>query len=165
MGKLLLGIDIGTSSSKGVLARTDGTVVASATRPHDLSLPHPGWAEHDAEDVWWADFLEICRQLLSQADEPIGAVCVSGIGPVLLPAAADGRPLRPAILYGIDTRAVREIEEQSRRYTPERILQRCGSLLTSQAVGPKLSGCAATSRTCGRRRATSLWPTPSSSTG
>ena len=28
MGELLLGIDIGTSSSKGVLARPDGTVLA-----------------------------------------------------------------------------------------------------------------------------------------
>ena len=50
MAKLLLGIDIGTSSSKGVLARPDGTILATAVRPHDLSLPHPGWAEHDARD-------------------------------------------------------------------------------------------------------------------
>jgi len=49
--ELLLGLDIGTSSSKAVLARPDGTVVASAERAHELSLPRPGWAEHDAEAV------------------------------------------------------------------------------------------------------------------
>jgi xylulokinase len=111
MGDLLLGIDIGTSSSKGVLVRPTGEVVARATRPHEMALPRPGWAEHDAEAVWWADFTALCAALLPQAASGIAAVCVSGIGPCLLPADAEGRPLRPAILYGIDRRATREIED------------------------------------------------------
>jgi xylulokinase len=139
VAELLLGIDIGTSSSKGVIAWPDGQVVATATRPHDLSLPRPGWAEHDAEGIWWADFLALCAELLPQANGHVAAVCVSGIGPCLLPADAQGQPLRPAILYGIDTRATREIEELTEQYGAERILTRCGSLLTSQAVGPKLA--------------------------
>lgn len=139
MSKLLLGIDIGTSSSKGVLARPNGEVVATATRPHELSLPRSGWAEHDANTIWWADFTAICAELLSRADGPIAAVCASGIGPCLLPADARGRPLRPAILYGIDTRATREIKELTERYGAKRILSRGGSPLTSQAVGPKLA--------------------------
>jgi xylulokinase len=139
MGDLLLGIDIGTSSSKGVLARPNGEVVARATRPHELSLPRPGWAEHDAESVWWADFTALCAALLPQAEGGIAAVCVSGIGPCLLPADAEGHPLRPAILYGVDTRATREIEELTTQYGAGNILARCGSLLTSQAVGPKLA--------------------------
>ncbi|MGH2541994.1 MAG: FGGY-family carbohydrate kinase, partial [Ardenticatenaceae bacterium] len=139
MSELLLGIDIGTSSSKGMLARPNGQVVASATRSHDLSLPRPGWAEHDAETVWWADFKSLCGELLQSAGAPIAAICVSGIGPCLLPADAAGQPLRPAILYGIDTRATREIAELTERYGAERILARGGSLLTSQAVGPKLA--------------------------
>src|SRR5207302_10599511 len=69
----------------------------------------------------------------------LAGICVSGIGPCLLPADEAGTPLRPAILYGIDTRAEREIEELTERYGAERILERCGSLLTSQAVGPKLA--------------------------
>ncbi len=139
MGDLLLGIDIGTSSSKGVLVRSNGEVVARATRPHELSLPRPGWAEHDAESVWWADFTALCAALLPQADGGIAAVCVSGIGPCLLPADAEGRPLRPAILYGIDTRATREIDELTAQYGADTMLARGGSLLTSQAVGPKLA--------------------------
>ena len=38
-------------------------------------------------------------------------MCVSGMGPCVLLADAAGKPLRPAILYGIDTRAEREIGE------------------------------------------------------
>src|SRR5258707_15053078 len=119
MSELVLGIDIGTSSSKGVLVTPDGQIIASSERGHELSLPLPGWAEHDAEHIWWDDFLLLCRELLAQADRPVVALCVSGIGPCLLAADEQGNPLRPAILYGIDPRATREIEDLTRQYGPE----------------------------------------------
>ncbi|MFN2477905.1 MAG: FGGY-family carbohydrate kinase [Pseudonocardiaceae bacterium] len=139
MSSLLLGVDIGTASSKGVLVRTDGSVVATATLPHEVSMPHPGWVEHDAQAVWWADFLALSRELTARAREPVAAVGVSGIGPCLLPVDGDDRPLRPAILYGVDTRATAEIDELTQALGKQTILERCGSALTSQAVGPKLA--------------------------
>jgi len=138
MSGLFLGVDIGTASSKGVLAHPDGEVVATTERPHELSLPQPGWAEHDAEEIWWKDFVSICQELTQQADDDIAAVCTSGIGACLLPADRDGTPLRPAILYGIDTRAEHETEELNDRYGREALLEQCGSVCTTQAVGPKL---------------------------
>ncbi len=137
----MLGIDIGTASSKGVLVRArDGEVLATAVREHRTDTPRPGWFEHDAEAVWWADFRALTAELLGDGGtRRPAAVCVSGIGPCLLPAAADGTPLRRAILYGIDTRAGDQIAAQTERYGAERVLARCGSPLTSQAVGPKLA--------------------------
>ncbi|ALG12408.1 FGGY-family carbohydrate kinase [Kibdelosporangium phytohabitans] len=135
---MLIGIDIGTSSSKGVLVRPDGTIVARASRPHTVSSPRPGWAEHDAEAVWWADFVAIAGELVAAAPSPITGLGVSGIGPCLLPASADGRPLRPAILYGVDTRATAEIEDMTASLGAEAILRRGGTPLSSQAVGPKV---------------------------
>jgi xylulokinase len=136
---LLLGVDIGTASSKGVLVRDDGTIVATATRAHEVSMPHPGWVEHDAQAVWWADFTAISQELIAAAPEPLAAVGVSGIGPCVLPVDGDDRPLRLAILYGVDTRAQVQIEELTRALGEQAILERCGSVLTSQAVGPKLA--------------------------
>ena len=138
--ELLLGVDIGTSSSKGALCRPDGECVATAVRPHDTSLPRPGWVEHDAEKVWWKDFKEICSELLEKADGGrVAAACISGIRPCLLPADTDGRPLlRPRILYGVDTRASREVEELTERYGEEKIVEVCGNPLTAQSVGPKV---------------------------
>jgi xylulokinase len=138
MHDLVLGIDIGTSSSKAIVADTSGTVVTSAVHGHRLSLPHPGWAEHDPEDVWWADIRTLLAAIGRGLLERVGAVCVSGIGPCLLPIDEQGRPLRPAILYGIDTRAAAEIAELTSRYGAESILASAGSPLTSQAIGPKL---------------------------
>lgn len=137
MSELLLGVDIGTASSKAVLARPDGAVVASAERPHQVSMPRPGWVEHDAERVWWDDVRALCAELLP-APAALAGVCVSGIGPCVVPCDADLRPLRPAILYGVDTRAEEEIEQLNERYGEERLFARGGSALSSQAIGPKL---------------------------
>lgn len=135
---LLLGIDVGTSSTKGVLAATDGRILASCERSHHVSNPQPGWYEHDAE-VWWEEISEIARELLSDGRaRDLIAVCCSGMGPCVLLADGQGRPLRPALLYGIDTRAAAELAEIEARLGADDILARCGSPLTSQAAGPKL---------------------------
>jgi xylulokinase len=139
MSGVLLGIDVGTSSSKGLLASPDGEVLAEAEQAHQVSRPREGWAEMDAIEIWWGDFLALCAELLPQTSDGVDCVCVSGVGPCLLAADANGQPLRPAILYGIDSRAQREIEELSSRYGAELILERCHSPLTSQAVGPKIA--------------------------
>ncbi|MCP2258916.1 xylulokinase [Streptoalloteichus tenebrarius] len=136
---LLLGVDIGTSSSKGVLTSEDGRVLHQVERRHAVSSPRPGWVEHDAEAVWWGDFVALARELAVAADgRPLAALAVSGIGPCVLPADEEGRPLRAAILYGVDTRATAQIAELTAELGAEAVLRRCGSPLTTQAVGPKL---------------------------
>jgi len=62
MHPLLLGIDFGTASSKGVLTTADGAVVAETTRPTTLR-EHPGWAEVDAEETWRDELFSIAREL------------------------------------------------------------------------------------------------------
>jgi xylulokinase len=136
---LLLGIDIGTGSSKAVLAAPNGTVVATGSRPHAVSMPRAGHVEMDADAVWWGDVVALCRDLVPRV--PAGAiagVCVSGLGPCLVLCDAELRPLRPAILYGIDMRATEQIEQLRARYGDDRIIARGGTALSSQAVGPKL---------------------------
>lgn len=139
MTDLLLGIDIGTSSSKGVLVRPDGTIVAAAQRPHALSLPKPGWAEHDADASWWGDFTAIARELTGGGHGEVVAVCASGIGPAVLAVDEAGAALRPAILYGIDTRAMAEVDELNARLGTKTILARGGTALSSQAGGAKIA--------------------------
>lgn len=136
---LVIGIDIGTGSSKGVLARTDGTVVESAVRKHDTSFPRPGYAEHDADEIWWKDVVEILNELVAVAKGDVAGVSISGIGPDFLPADEKGVPLRPAILYGVDTRSALEIEEMTEKYGYDKIVADCGNDLTAQSVGPKIA--------------------------
>jgi xylulokinase len=137
---LLLGIDMGTGSTKGVLVDAAGTVIASETVAHAVNLPRPGWAEVDAEGLWWREVCEIAARLTAQMPTGgvLAAMCVSGVGPCLVLCDADLRPLRPAILYGIDTRATAEIASLTQEFGEDAILDRAGTLLSSQAVGPKL---------------------------
>jgi xylulokinase len=136
--EVVLGIDIGTSSTKGLLVTPEGQVVGAAQRPHQISLPRPGWAEADAKGTWWGDVQTICEILTSSAPGPIVGICISGVGPSLVFCDADLVPLRPAILYGIDTRATEEIDLFCRRFGNEAILASAGKCLSSQALGPKL---------------------------
>ncbi len=138
MSDLVLGIDIGTSATKGCLVDHHGEIIATAERAHGTAMPKPGWFEHDAVSVWRDDFVSVCRELLAANPKQPAAVCTSGIGPCLLPATATGEPLRPAILYGIDTRATAEIDELDLLFGVQEVLRRGGSPLTSQAIGPKL---------------------------
>ena len=142
MSKYLIGVDIGTASSKGVLIEAkNGTVLAQASIPHGVSLPQAGWVEQDAEKTWWGEFVQIVQDLLQESGvspDDILAVGVSGIGPCVLPVDEAFRPLRPAILYGIDTRATLEIEQYLRELGEEEVFRRAGCELSSSAVAPKI---------------------------
>jgi xylulokinase len=136
-----LGIDIGTFESKGVIVDGKGRIVASASKPHRMLVPQPGWAEHRPRQDWWDDFTFIARTMLAESGidpKSIRAVCASAIGPCMLPVDADGEALSNAALYGVDARAAKEIEELNAALGAERILERCGNALTSQSVGPKI---------------------------
>lgn len=133
-----LGVDIGTSSSKGVLVGADGEILASATRAHDVQRPRTGWVEMDAV-IWWDEFVAIARELLDGVPHAeIVGVGVSGMGPCILLADEDDRPVRSAILYGVDTRATAQIEQLTQDLGVEEITRVGGSTLTSQAGGPKI---------------------------
>jgi len=138
---LLLGIDIGTYESKGVLTTTSGEVVAQAAIPHQLLFPRAGWAEHDPEATWWGDFCNLSKRLLATegvSPSDIKGVGVSAIGPDVLPIDEDFNPLRMGILYGVDTRAVAEIDELNAKYGEDEIFNATANALSSQATGPKI---------------------------
>jgi len=137
---LLIGIDIGSYSSKGVLCTGDGLVIAEAHTPHEILFPKPGYAEHDAEKVWWYDFCLLARGLAAKVSfgDRIVGVGVSGVGPCVLPVDEYGKPLRQAILYGIDNRSARQIEYLENVFSKEALLKFSGTRLTSQSAGPKI---------------------------
>lgn len=139
--KHYLGVDIGTFETKGVIVTETGEIAAQASRPHQMQVPQPGWAEHDAEQDWWGDFVHVTRKVLADsgiAPSSIAAIGTSGIGPCMLPVDKAGNPLMNAVLYGVDTRAAREIADLNEQIGEATVLERCGNALTSQAVGPKI---------------------------
>jgi xylulokinase len=120
-----------------VLTDPDGNIVRSATREHTVDRPHPGHVEMDGE-IWWQEFLSLAEELTTGV--AVTAVGVSGMGPCVLLTDKTNKPLRPAILYGVDTRATTQIDALTTQLGgPDTIRARCGSALSTQAVGPKLA--------------------------
>ena len=139
--KHYLGIDVGTFASKGVLIAEDGAILAAAAKPHKMHVPQAGWAEHRPREDWWDDFTFISNKLLADSKvrpTDVKAVGASAIGPCMLPVNAAGEPLMNAVLYGVDARASREIEDLTLAIGEPVLLDRCGNALTSQSVGPKI---------------------------
>jgi xylulokinase len=138
----LMGVDIGTYSSKGVLVESDtGEVVNSCIVEHSLSMPKPGWMEHDPDKIWWGEFVKISKKLLESSKinpKLIKGIGVSGIGICVVPIDEDGNALRQGILYGIDTRASKEILELEEKLGKDEILQLSASHLSASVSGPKI---------------------------
>ncbi len=141
MKSYFMGIDIGTFESKGVLIDESFELVTSFAVKHELENPRANFYEHDAEKVWWNDFCEISKTLIKQSgvdNSRIRCVGASTLGGDCLPVDGACRPLRKAILYGIDSRAEKEIEYLNGYYGEECINAFLGRPFCSQDVAPKI---------------------------
>lgn len=107
-----LGIDVGTSGTKTLAIREDGTILASATVEYPLSTPKPGWAEQEPEH-WWQACIQSVQQVREKggfAAQEVAGIGLSGQmhGSVFL--NAHHQVIRPAILWN-DQRTTAECRE------------------------------------------------------
>src|SRR5215207_4763146 len=56
MANYILALDQGTTSSRAILFDRAGQIVRSAQREFPQIYPHPGWVEHNPEDIWNSQF-------------------------------------------------------------------------------------------------------------
>lgn len=141
MRRYFMGIDIGTYQSKGVIIDDKGDIVHQAVTPHDMENPKPNYFEHDAEKVWWADFCLLSRKLLDESGlKSADIACVGGstLGSDCLAVDAECRPLRKAILYGIDARSMEEIAWMTEYYGAEKVQEIFGRPIVSGDVAAKI---------------------------
>lgn len=131
-----LGIDVGTSSTKGVLVTADGAVVAQAVREHAVDRPEPGRVEMDAR-VWWDELVSVAGELAGSSPQAPRAVGISGMGPCVVLTDDENEPVAPAALYGVDARATAEIAQLNRELGADTIFETCDSYLSTQSAGPK----------------------------
>lgn len=95
----VIGIDLGTSSTKAVLVERDGRILAQADVTYALSTPKPLWSEQDPAD-WWRGVVGSVKALM--AKNPAVKVEGIGIGGQMHGATlldAEQKVVRPAILW------------------------------------------------------------------
>ena len=121
---LYLGIDIGTSASKGVLIDDRCNIVCQASCGHETDNPCDGWYQHDAEAVWWGDFWPLVARAGGAIGgfnaAQIGCVGLSALGCDCVPVDTECNALAPAILYGVDARSKPQIDELLSEYGSDR---------------------------------------------
>ena len=101
-GELILAIDVGTQSVRALAIDPRGSVAGSVRIPIEPYVsPQPGWAEQDPA-VYWQAIGEACRALWASgvvAPDSIAAVTPTTQRATIVVTDADGRPLRPAIVW------------------------------------------------------------------
>jgi xylulokinase len=138
MKSLTLGIDVGTATTKAVLADPEGKVLHTAAASYRYASPKTNWIEQNPED-WWEAVCRVTRTLFQEhPDTPdcIAAVGISGQGVAAVLVGKQGKPLRPAILW-LDSRSSREAN-QLQQSCGERIAAVSGKCPAPYNVEPKL---------------------------
>jgi xylulokinase len=98
---VLMGVDLGTSSTKTALMDASGRILALAAREYPVDTPRPGWAEQDPE-AWLAAALETMAEALFRAQvaaEEVAGIGLSGQMHGTVCLDRHGRALRPAIIW------------------------------------------------------------------
>jgi xylulokinase len=133
----LVGLDIGTTGCKASIFDGAGTLLASASREYAVDIPHPTWAEQDAENVWLLA-QESLREAIATADaREVAAIGLSVQGEAVMPVDEEGRVLRPAIL-GMDSRTGEQNAWLCERFGAERLFERTGMPVHTVNTLPKL---------------------------
>ncbi|PVB60147.1 FGGY-family carbohydrate kinase [Labrenzia sp. 011] len=136
---LFLGLDIGTTSTIGLLIELPDRILAKVSRPVTLQSAHPGWAEEDPGQ-WWDNCCAIVPELLEKSGREaseIAGIGVAGMLPATILLDGQGRPLRPSIQQS-DGRAGFEVEEMRREIDEDAFLAAAGNGVNQQLVGAKM---------------------------
>src|SRR5690349_3025872 len=76
--KAILALDQGTTSSRAILFEHDGSIRAVAQQEFRQIFPQVGWVEHDANEIWQAQF-ETVQAVLAKAGMTAGDITAIGI--------------------------------------------------------------------------------------
>lgn len=135
MKRLLIGLDIGTSSVKAGLYDTSGGELAVKAKPISTQSPYPGWAEQDPGE-WWAAVKTVLGQIarLAGSDELV-AIGLSAQCPGHVLVDDQGEPLGSAIIWR-DQRAKQEADWLNAHLSSEQAIQWTGHEVLADATQP-----------------------------
>lgn len=127
MSQYVIGVDIGTTSTKAVLFQIDGTVMSSAYDYYPLIKEKPAFAEQELTDIYQA-VVKTIKTVVTQTNtlaEEIAAVSFSSAMHSLILIDQEDQPLTRSITWA-DNRA-HQCAERIKATTGTEIYQRTGT--------------------------------------
>src|SRR5580698_498558 len=138
MPQCVLAIDQGTTGTTVMVIDADGRIRARAYAKVRQFYPHPGWVEHDANQIY-RSVVKLGREALAKAKLRAGDLAAIGITnqreTFVVWERKSGRPLHRAIVW--QCRRSAEICDQFREHEAE-VTERTGLLVDPYFSGTKL---------------------------
>lgn len=134
----VLGLDVGTSTCKGVVLSEDGRILAQNQITYADAVTVRGATAEISANVF-EDSAKKVISVLAQATkhDPIAAIAVSSHGETLIPIGRNGRPLCDAIL-SMDRRSQDCSDHLIERFGQEKIYSITGTMMHPQFPVPKV---------------------------
>jgi ribulokinase len=129
----VIGVDIGTQSTKAVLVSTGGDILATCSAAYQVETPQPLWAQQ-WPDVWLDAVVQCIRGVMAQSGvtpHAVKSLCVSSLyGGSGIPVDADGTPLHPCLIW-MDRRAQAQVAWVREHVDVERLYDITGNGIDS----------------------------------
>ena len=138
--KAIIAIDQGTTSCRALVFDRYGRTLAVAQREFAQHFPHPGWVEHDAEEIWQTQ-QEITALALSRANLEPADIAAIGITnqreTTVLWDRHTGKAVAPAIVWQ-DRRTAAVCDALVAAGNSTAIQQKTGLIIDAYFSGTKL---------------------------
>jgi xylulokinase len=137
LADVAIGLDLGTGGVRVLAVDLRGQIIAQATRSYPLLTPQPGWTEQNPSD-WVEASLSALSNVTQQLDgHRVLALGLSGQMHGMVPLNAEGRVIRPAILWN-DQRTGKAVDAIESTVSRQELIQRTGNLMSTGFQLPKL---------------------------
>jgi len=136
---ILIGLDVGTSGTKGLAVNQNGEILASALYEYPLHSPKPGWAEQYVDD-WKHAAFDVLSELTHSPTVRANQVSAIGLtgqmhGSVFLDESND--VLRPPLLW-CDQRTARQCTQINEAIGEKRLLEMVSNPALTGFTAPKI---------------------------
>ncbi len=141
MTQYILALDQGTTSSRAIVIRHDGTIAAVAQKEFTQFFPQPGWVEHDANEIWKSQ-LAVAQAAIKKAKIKPAEIAAIGITnqreTTVVWNRKTGQPIHRAIVWQ-DRRTADRCDKLNRSGGAALISQRTGLVVDAYFSGTKLA--------------------------
>ena len=140
MANYIGAIDQGTTSTRFIVFDRSGRVISSAQKEHEQIYPHPGWVEHNPEEIW-----QCSREVIAEAMDK-GKLLPSDLAAIGITNQREttvvwnrktGKPVANALVWQ-DTRVEDYVSELAKIGGQNRFRRKTGLPLTTYFSGLKI---------------------------
>ncbi len=138
---VILGIDVGTESSRAAIIRTDGSIMAVDQLFYSLVSERPGWASQDPA-LWWESTVKNIRNVIDKTGVKASDIAGVGAGGQMhgpVPIDADGEVISPDVQLWCDKRCEPQCSAVAERSDVRELARRAGNPIAPSWSGFKIA--------------------------